>query len=108
MPFQGILGTEGFLDRWAVTFNRYHNYFQLDLPDDVLQTTDPRYCSAAAQPRSNAGIRATQHATRRFRPAQLERRGAAAWAIRTVECPNRPRSGACCVGGITNAESNAF
>jgi hypothetical protein len=26
MPF-GILGTEGFLDRWAVTFNRYGNYF---------------------------------------------------------------------------------
>ena len=26
MPF-GILATEGFLDRWAVTFNRYHNYF---------------------------------------------------------------------------------
>jgi hypothetical protein len=36
MPFQGLLGTRGFLDRWAVTFNRYHNYFQLDHPDDAL------------------------------------------------------------------------
>lgn len=36
MPF-GILGTEGFLDRWAVTFNRYHNYFVVQEVDDFEQ-----------------------------------------------------------------------
>lgn len=35
MPFQGLLGTEGFLDRWAVTFNAYYNYFLLQQPDDA-------------------------------------------------------------------------
>ena len=35
MPFQGLLGTEGFLDRWAVIFNRYYSYFQILSPDEV-------------------------------------------------------------------------
>jgi hypothetical protein len=35
MPFQGLLGTEGFLDRWAVTFNKYYGYFEVQSPDDV-------------------------------------------------------------------------
>jgi len=29
MPFQGVLGTEGFLDKFAVTFNKYYDYFVL-------------------------------------------------------------------------------
>lgn len=35
MQFQGLLGTEGFLDRWAVTFNKYYDYFVLQHPDDA-------------------------------------------------------------------------
>jgi hypothetical protein len=35
MSFQGLLGTEGFLDRWAVTFNKYYDYFVLQHPDDA-------------------------------------------------------------------------
>lgn len=34
MPFQGLLGNDGFLDKWAVTFNKYYNYFLLSHPDD--------------------------------------------------------------------------
>ena len=34
MPFQGVLGTEGFLDKFAVTFNRYYDYFIVERPDD--------------------------------------------------------------------------
>jgi hypothetical protein len=34
MPFQGVLGTEGFLDKFAVTFNRYYEYFAIERPDD--------------------------------------------------------------------------
>lgn len=34
MPFQGVLGTVGFLDNHAVTFNRYYDYFIVDRPDD--------------------------------------------------------------------------
>lgn len=33
MPFQGVLGTDGFLDRFAVTFNKYE-YFVIERPDD--------------------------------------------------------------------------
>jgi hypothetical protein len=33
MPFQGILGADGFLDRWMVTFNKYYDYFELRNPD---------------------------------------------------------------------------
>jgi hypothetical protein len=35
MPFQGVLGTEGFLDRWAVTFNKYFDYFEIMRPDEA-------------------------------------------------------------------------
>jgi hypothetical protein len=35
MSFQGVLGTDGFLDRWAVTFNKYYNYFAIQRPDDA-------------------------------------------------------------------------
>jgi hypothetical protein len=34
MSFQGILGTEGFLDKFAVTFNKYYDYFVVERPDD--------------------------------------------------------------------------
>lgn len=34
MPFQGILGTEGFLDKFVVSFNAYENYFVLQHPDE--------------------------------------------------------------------------
>jgi hypothetical protein len=33
MPFQGLLGTAGFLDKFAVTFNRYYDYFIVEPPD---------------------------------------------------------------------------
>jgi len=35
MSFQGILGTEGFMDKWAVTFNKYYEYFELRTPDEA-------------------------------------------------------------------------
>lgn len=35
MPFQGILGADGFLDRFAVTFNQYHEYIVIERPDEV-------------------------------------------------------------------------
>jgi hypothetical protein len=34
MPFQGVLGSRGFLDRVVVSFNEYHNYFVIEKPDD--------------------------------------------------------------------------
>jgi hypothetical protein len=34
MPFQGVLGTQGFLDKFAVTFNRYYDYFIVERADD--------------------------------------------------------------------------
>lgn len=34
MPFQGVLGTDGFLDKFAVTFNKYYGYFAIERPDD--------------------------------------------------------------------------
>ena len=36
MPFQGILGAEGFLNKFIVTFNAYENYFLVDHPDDWM------------------------------------------------------------------------
>jgi hypothetical protein len=39
MPFQGVLGTEGFLDKFAVTFNRYFDYFIVERPDDFHERT---------------------------------------------------------------------
>lgn len=35
MPFQGLLGTQGFLEKWAVTFNKYYDYFEVLPPDEV-------------------------------------------------------------------------
>lgn len=34
MPFQGVLGTKGFLDQFAVTFNAYYDYFAVGRADD--------------------------------------------------------------------------
>jgi hypothetical protein len=34
MPFQGVLGSRGFLDQFAVTFNQYYDYFIVGRPDD--------------------------------------------------------------------------
>lgn len=34
MPFQGILGTVGFLDRWCVTFNKYYDTFSIREPTE--------------------------------------------------------------------------
>ena len=33
MPFAGLLGHVGFLDRWVVTFNFYDSYFVVEEPD---------------------------------------------------------------------------
>jgi len=33
MPFQGVLGSRGFLERLAVTFNEYENYFVIEQSD---------------------------------------------------------------------------
>lgn len=33
MPFQGVLGSRGFLERLAVTFNEYENYFVIESSD---------------------------------------------------------------------------
>jgi hypothetical protein len=35
MPFQGLLGTAGFLDKYAVTFNKYYENFSLQAPDEA-------------------------------------------------------------------------
>jgi hypothetical protein len=37
MSFQGVLGTEGFLDKFAVNFNKYYEYFVVERPDDFHQ-----------------------------------------------------------------------
>jgi len=34
MPFQGVLGTEGFLDKYAVTFNKCFDYFVVHRADE--------------------------------------------------------------------------
>lgn len=34
MAFQGLLGTDGFLNKWAVTFNAYYDYFALSRADE--------------------------------------------------------------------------
>jgi len=35
MSFQGLLGTEGFLDKWALSFNKYYDYFVIQRPDEA-------------------------------------------------------------------------
>jgi len=37
MPFQGILGAEGFLQKFVVTFHAGENYFLVEHPDDWPQ-----------------------------------------------------------------------
>ena len=39
MSFQGVLGTEGFLDKFAVTFNKYYEYFVVERPDNFHERT---------------------------------------------------------------------
>lgn len=34
MPFQGVLGTEGFLDKFVVTFHKYYDYFLVERPGE--------------------------------------------------------------------------
>jgi hypothetical protein len=34
IPFQGILGAEGFLNKFVVTFHTYESFFQIEHPDD--------------------------------------------------------------------------
>lgn len=38
MPFQGILGAEGFLNKFVVTFHAYENFFLIEHPDDWRRT----------------------------------------------------------------------
>jgi hypothetical protein len=42
MPFQGVLGTEGFLDKFVVTFNKYYDYFLLEHQSDWLARVGSR------------------------------------------------------------------
>jgi hypothetical protein len=41
MPFAGLLGTQGFLDRWVVTFHRYDSYFIVEEPDSFNERLPP-------------------------------------------------------------------
>lgn len=41
LPFAGLLGQQGFLDRWVVTFNRYDNYFIVEEPDSFKSRLPP-------------------------------------------------------------------
>ncbi len=36
VAFAGLLGTEGFLDRWVVSFNYYDNYFVVEERDSFV------------------------------------------------------------------------
>lgn len=59
MPFQGVLGTEGFLDKFAVTFDKYYDYFVIERPDnyherrgrhledDLMRVEDPEWSPPA-------------------------------------------------------------
>jgi hypothetical protein len=49
MPFQGVLGTDGFLDKFAVTFNRYYDYFAIERPDDWHERVGQHLTRDAAQ-----------------------------------------------------------
>jgi hypothetical protein len=40
MPFQGILGAEGFLNKFVVTFHAYENFFLVEHPDDWAVRND--------------------------------------------------------------------
>lgn len=41
MPFQGLLGTRGFLDRWVVTFNVSENAFYVEEPTSFMSRIPP-------------------------------------------------------------------
>jgi len=41
MPFAGLLGTEGFLDLWMVTFNAAENYFIVEEPESFAGRLPP-------------------------------------------------------------------
>ena len=41
LPFAGILGHFGFLDRWVVTFNAYDNYFVVEERDSFVERLPP-------------------------------------------------------------------
>jgi hypothetical protein len=43
MPFAGVLGHEGFLDRWAVSFNYSQNYFVVEEPGAFQDRLPPDY-----------------------------------------------------------------
>lgn len=43
MPFAGVLGHQGFLDRWAVSFNYSQNYFVVEEPDVFHGRLPPDY-----------------------------------------------------------------
>jgi len=45
MPFQGVLGVQGFQDRFAVVFNAYYNYFVVHPADQWHESTGSRYSS---------------------------------------------------------------
>lgn len=59
MSFQGALGTEGFLDKFAVTFDKYYDYFVIERPgnfyerigrhldDDLVSAYDPEWAPPA-------------------------------------------------------------
>lgn len=44
LPF-GILGLEGFLDRWAVSFDGYHGFLVVETADEFADTQDPELLS---------------------------------------------------------------
>lgn len=54
MPYQGVLGSEGFLDRFVVTFDQYDGYFLIERPDDwqerLGRLLDQEDSTAAADP----------------------------------------------------------
>lgn len=50
LPFAGLLGQQGFLDRWVVTFNRYENYLIVEEPESFksrLPSDETRLFEAA-------------------------------------------------------------
>lgn len=55
MPFQGLLGTRGFLDRWVVTFHVAENSFYVEEPDSFASRIPPDV--AAEFERRDTGFR---------------------------------------------------
>jgi hypothetical protein len=43
MPFAGVLGVEGFLNRWVVTFNACENYFVVEEPESFNSRLPPDF-----------------------------------------------------------------